>query len=230
MPKVTGYCRACGKALLFWPSQMRQFCSQSCRSRWMALRFIPTKPRRGTTTACEVCQKPVYANRSERAKGQGRYCSNACHNIAQARPPVIKSCGSCGAEMRLKPSQAARRYCSRLCMGRGKTKRLLDREHNGRLARLDQHGYVLVWQPDYPGIPALKGWVYEHRLVASHVIGRPLTRDEQVDHVNRDKQDNRPENLQVLDQNGHAAKTAADQRQDRIDLAEYRRRYGRLNP
>lgn len=232
MPKVSGFCRECGKAIEYWPSQDRQFCSIACKAiHRQRTNPLPTgqKKRRGTITPCEVCEKPVYANRSERAKGQGRYCSHTCHNIAQTKEAVVKVCPVCGKEMRLKPSQAPRNYCSRLCMGRGKTKRPLDREHNGRPARLDQRGYVLVWQPDYPGaIPALKGWVYEHRLIASKVIGRPLTRDEQVDHINRDKQDNRPKNLQILDQFGHAAKTQADQRRDRIDLAEYRHRYGPL--
>lgn len=237
--KDTRACANCGVPVTRYLSQVNNRKEWTCSRRCAGIVSFPKrveagtwkvgqKKRRGFTTACETCGTPVYANLSARSKGQGRYCSAACHNIAQTKEAVVKSCPVCGKEMRLKPSQAPRTYCSRLCMGRGRTKRLLDREHNGRPARLDQHGYVLVWQPDYPGVPALKGWVYEHRLVASQVLGRPLTSDEQVDHINRDKGDNRPENLQVLDQNGHALKTQADQRHDRLKLAEYARRYGPL--
>ena len=44
---------------------------------------------------------------------------------------------------------------------------------------------------------------YIHREVMEKVLGRKLTRDEHVHHINRDRKDNRPENLIVISNREH---------------------------
>jgi hypothetical protein len=61
---------------------------------------------------------------------------------------------------------------------------------------LDKKGYVQVFRPDHPNCWA-DGWTPEHRLVMSEKLGRPLTQDEVVHHLNGRRDDNRPENLEL---------------------------------
>lgn len=83
------------------------------------------------------------------------------------------------------------------------------------------NGYVLVKARWHPAADS-RGYVYEHRLVAERLLGRPLREGEQVHHLNHVKTDNRPENLRVMaSQQHHAAEHRV-----RTDL----RRPGEPNP
>ncbi|HYY78945.1 MAG TPA: HNH endonuclease [Actinomycetes bacterium] len=62
---------------------------------------------------------------------------------------------------------------------------------------VDPKGYVWLRRPGHPNAKQLGGWIAEHVLVMSEVLGRPLRKGESVHHRNLIRDDNRPENLQL---------------------------------
>ena len=65
-----------------------------------------------------------------------------------------------------------------------------------RLNGFNVRGYVTLYLPGHP-LARKGGLVAEHRLVMAEHIGRPLTKNENVHHINGDKTDNRIENLEL---------------------------------
>lgn len=223
-------CEMCGAEKVSYPSSPRRFCSQSCRAKWRVLHqpeTMPQKPRRGITLPCPTCGTPVYRSKSQIDK---QFCSRECNTQAQ-RNGVEKACEGCGKPIYVVPSMGTTRYCNRDCYEAARIKRSgTGRLHNGREVIRDHSGYLRIWEPTHPA--ANQGRVLEHRWVMEQAIGRVLATDEHVHHLNGVKDDNRLDNLQVMDAQDHRLLTAAElkqQRQEAADeLAEYRRRYGPL--
>lgn len=67
-------------------------------------------------------------------------------------------------------------------------------------------GYITYYWPGHPAVP--KGHrIFESRAVAYEVWGDAILGNH-VDHINGDKMDNDPSNLQILSRSDHATKTA----------------------
>lgn len=242
--RIRALCAHCGAPVDKLLSQVKPgasiYCSNRCKATVQARTLVgtgrwqrPNKPRRGETLPCAVCAAPVYANQRQRAAGEGKYCSRACHNVAQTKPPVVASCARCGAEMRLKPSLAQRRYCSRACETAARTKRPTGRTHNGRPVLRNAQGYLTVYEPDHPRA-SKAGRVLEHRLMVESLLGRRLGPKEHVHHIDRDKTNNAPVNLDVMDADKHSLLTNSATRARLMaqldELARYRDRFGPLEP
>jgi hypothetical protein len=65
-----------------------------------------------------------------------------------------------------------------------------------KLSNKKDKRYIDVYIPSHPNC-SRKGYVKEHRLVMESNIGRYLEPQETVHHKNGDRQDNRPENLEL---------------------------------
>lgn len=61
---------------------------------------------------------------------------------------------------------------------------------------IDKYGYIKILKPNFP-MSDSKGYVYEHRFKMSEHLGRLLTRQEVVHHINGDIKDNRLTNLKL---------------------------------
>jgi hypothetical protein len=65
---------------------------------------------------------------------------------------------------------------------------------------VDKTGYVLLHAPEHPSANS-GGYVREHRLVMEKVLGRYLTSSEVVHHIDGDRMNNHPDNLQLFAKN-----------------------------
>lgn len=114
-------------------------------------------------------------------------------------PLAVKNCDGCGIEFPV--YKVGVRFCSRECAGKDLSQRQLGaanaRWRGGEtVTRHIGGGYVKELRPDHPARDA-SGYVMQHRLVMEQVLGCPLRPTERVHHKNGDRQDNRPENLEL---------------------------------
>lgn len=80
---------------------------------------------------------------------------------------------------------------------------------------VDKSGYTRIYAPHHPDSNPTHKYRLEHRLVMEMMLGRYLARHEVVHHRNGDKQDNRPENLELFQSNAEHLATELKGRQPR---------------
>jgi hypothetical protein len=152
------------------------------------------KRQRGFQRECQRCGIEF------RTRIDVPYCSTRC--ALDSKEPLSKepvSCSACGTPFVKKNWH--QHMCSRKCMG--ETRRGSDHpKWGGGRIKDARSGYisVLAAADDPIGWPMRRtthNYVFEHRLLMARHLGRSLTRQESVHHINGVKDDNRLENLEL---------------------------------
>ncbi len=136
-----------------------------------------------TEIVCKTCQKPFLISPS-RIKYGKKYCSRLCFDkamIGTHRGKEIQRGQHLSPQTQFKKGQPCPNY-----KGGHKSKA----------------GYFYIWKPNHPSAEK-RGYVNRSILVAEEKIGRFLKRNERVHHINEIKDDDRPENLEIMTEREH---------------------------
>lgn len=139
------------------------------------------------------------------------YCSKACHISAQTTSSEVQ-CYACGKTIMVPPSDhAERHFCSQECRLTWLSQYVKQEVnvaghssgHKARhLTELNKRrNRLLALEPN----AANRGSYYrqKHRKIMEELLGRKLLPNEDVHHINGIYDDNRPENLMVMDHSDH---------------------------
>ncbi len=143
-----------------------------------------------------------------------RYCSTRCAGLAKRTlpEPEPRPCRCCGKTFTPPRKYPKRAYCSASCQRRAclkyddsdtQTRRGREGAAKSRATQLDR-GNGKTYRKHFGK--------HEHRVVAEQILGRPLAPGEVVHHIDGDKRNNDPSNLQVLASQAEHARLHATER------------------
>ena len=194
---VERMCAHCGRAFLAPAWAIRRgggrYCDVPCRAAGARGSERPGQ-RTSVAVACAICGTERSVRPSVLALGAGLYCSRTCANIGKRSPSrglrdpaawVSSTCLHCEREGMIPRSRAGRgdgRYCDRAC---GDAAR---RGEGAGVPRAD--GHTVARRADGT-------FDLAHRVAMEDVLGRRLTRTEDVRHRDGDPGNDDPANLEL---------------------------------
>lgn len=152
-------------------------------------------------TKCPQCGKHFYKFPCQLKTQNKTFCSAECRKAYFGKPKEPNAlCGHCGKAVWRNPWQLKHQehtFCSRSCKGTYMSIHGMaaSKYKGGRI--INDHGYAMVLIKDHP-LANPRGYVLEHRLVMSKLVGRIIESHEHVHHINGVRSDNRPENLMLF--------------------------------
>jgi hypothetical protein len=169
-------CHGCGKRFVKTKNTTGLYCSPECWYKAPGKKEIVPRP-------CEECQNEFQPSDSTK-----RFCSRTCAMESRRKKRKRQNCERCD-----KPLSGALkstvRFCSHACA--------MARPHHENWGRVLPNGSKRRTHFGYVQIKVDGKWMLEHRHVMQEKLGRILLRTEHVHHVDGNKANNAPENLEM---------------------------------
>ncbi len=188
--RVTCICEHCGQTFNVQPAKLKtggKFCSKQCH--------YDHRETKRILCICEQCDKSFEIIPFNFKRGRGKFCSQSCS--AKFRTNKIEqTCENCGKTFETVPSRINEggRFCNRECSNKFQVG---DNHPCYTGGFMDERGY---WFIRVNGKP-----VAEHRHVMEQHLGRELTSDEIIHHINFIRDDNDIKNLQLVTRSEHTS-------------------------
>lgn len=142
-----------------------------------------------------------------------KFCSQKCNGVYRTKNKkgitnnYSGVCEQCGKKFETyrSPSNFTKnpRFCSLKCTGKAQSGENNPAYTGGRYINAD--GYVVIFMPNHPN-SGVRKTVFEHRLSMECKIGRYLTKEECVHHIDGNKSNNDPNNLMLFKNNSEHIK------------------------
>lgn len=199
-------CRICGLSkdtTQFKLDAGQKYCGRLCKS--TSQKIVKTPNR--TELACLICGKLFIVPKAWIREGRRKFCGKECRTKHQKTLKREKA-----ARFGKTHTQASRDKIARTRKIRGSGQKGPNHSQwrGGRM--ISGAGYVSVMIDMLPldqqvmarRMRPMESYILEHRLVMAMELRRPLLRSEVVHHKNGVKDDNRPENLAMVDWTNHS--------------------------
>lgn len=179
-------CEMCGTLFKHRKDHDTKYCSRNCAGKAMS-------EKKKKYAICPICGKSFMKKRSTMT-----YCSRECANKSRENKKIVK-CENCGIDVQRQPCHVKKHvFCSKKCYNEWKSKNMVGKKSfHWRGGEYEGNGYLFTRQKDGT-------YKQNHRIIIESFIGRPLSEDEIIHHIDGDKKNNDISNLAIVSRSEHA--------------------------